>query len=224
MAERGLQLLGAKPSPYVTRVMLSLSLKGIPYEFVPENLMNKSELLLRSNPVHKKVPVLIHDGKALSESLVILEYIEDAWPSNGSRLLSSDPYQRAQARFWAAFVDGKLMDSLKKIFMNRDKELQKQGAEEAKESFAELENLLREGGKPFFGGDIPGFVDVVLGCHYATIKATENVGGFVFINADATPLLNAWLLRFSQTKGIEGLLPDPALLTEFYKKKFQSTS
>eukprot|EP00252_Welwitschia_mirabilis_P015793 TRINITY_DN3504_c0_g1_i5.p1 TRINITY_DN3504_c0_g1~~TRINITY_DN3504_c0_g1_i5.p1 ORF type:complete len:167 (+),score=12.99 TRINITY_DN3504_c0_g1_i5:360-860(+) len=109
MAERGLQLLGAKPSPYVTRVMLSLSLKGIPYEFVPENLMNKSELLLRSNPVHKKVPVLIHDGKALSESLVILEYIEDAWPSNGSRLLSSDPYQRAQARFWAAFVDGKVM-------------------------------------------------------------------------------------------------------------------
>jgi glutathione S-transferase len=47
------------------------------YEYVKEIFGNKSELLLESNPVHKKVPVLIHNGKAICESQIIVQYISD---------------------------------------------------------------------------------------------------------------------------------------------------
>ena len=100
-------LFGSWASPFCTRVELALKLKGIPYEYVEEDLTNKSELFLSYNPVHKKVPVLVHNGKAIAESLVILEYIEETW-KNSPKLLPEDPYQRAKFRFWANFYDQKV--------------------------------------------------------------------------------------------------------------------
>ncbi|VAI44214.1 unnamed protein product [Triticum turgidum subsp. durum] len=78
-----LKLLGAWPSPFVTRVKLALALKGLSYEDVEENLYNKSELLLKSNPVHKKIPVLIHNGAPVCESMIIVQYIDDVFASTG---------------------------------------------------------------------------------------------------------------------------------------------
>ncbi|KAK8613653.1 hypothetical protein V6N13_101410 [Hibiscus sabdariffa] len=65
----------------------------------------KSELLLRSNPVHKRVFVLIHgDHNPFCESLVIIRYIDETW-SSGPSTLPSDPKERAVPRFWAAYLD-----------------------------------------------------------------------------------------------------------------------
>ena len=51
-------LFGTWDNAFCTRVELALKLKGIPYEYVEEDLTNKSELFLSLNPVHKKVPDL----------------------------------------------------------------------------------------------------------------------------------------------------------------------
>ena len=97
------RVLGLWASPYSFRVEEALKMKGVEYEYAEIDIMNKTQELLDCNPVHKKVPVLLHTGKPIAESLVIMEYIDQVW--KGESLLPSDPYERAQARFWAKFID-----------------------------------------------------------------------------------------------------------------------
>jgi len=101
-------LLDFWSSMFGMRVRIALAEKGIKYESKEVHLRNKSDLLLKMNPVHKKVPVLIHNGKPVCESLIIVQYIDEVW-NDKSPLLPSDPYQRAHARFWADFVDQKVV-------------------------------------------------------------------------------------------------------------------
>lgn len=103
-----LKLLGAWQSPYVNRVQMALKLKNIEYEFVETDPHHKSELLLKSNPIYKKIPVLIHGDKPICESLVIIQYIDDVWTTDPS-LIPSDPYNRSIARFWASYIDDKVI-------------------------------------------------------------------------------------------------------------------
>jgi glutathione S-transferase len=63
--------------------------------------------LTQYSPVHKKILVLVHGGKPIAESLVILEYIEETWPQNP--LLQKDTYERALARFWIKFGADKVI-------------------------------------------------------------------------------------------------------------------
>lgn len=102
-------VIGGWASHYAIRVYVALRLKGVEYEFLQEVVGNKSALLLQSNPVHKKIPVLLHHGKPVAESMIILQYIDEVWASNdGPAILPADPYERAVQRFWAQYVDDKV--------------------------------------------------------------------------------------------------------------------
>lgn len=100
-------LLDTDVSMFGMRVRIALKEKGLQYEYKEENLANKSPLLLQMNPIHKKIPVMIHNGKPICESLIIVQYIDEVW-NDRNPLLPSHPYQRAQARFWADYVDKKV--------------------------------------------------------------------------------------------------------------------
>ncbi|KAL6183105.1 hypothetical protein ACLB2K_044516 [Fragaria x ananassa] len=124
------------------------TLKGIPYEYIEEDLSNKSQLLLDYNPVHKKVPVLVHNGKPISESHIILEYIDETWKT-APKLLPEDPYQRAKVRFWASFIQQQLFESVLKVVTSYGEAQEKAAAE-----VIEKQGVFEEGMKEYFAGGV----------------------------------------------------------------------
>ena len=81
------------------RVRIALNVKGLPYDYVPVNLLageQKSPGYLGRNP-QGLVPALeMEDGELLSQSVAILEWLEETQPSPA--LLPEDPLARARVR------------------------------------------------------------------------------------------------------------------------------
>ncbi|KAG5551441.1 hypothetical protein RHGRI_009759 [Rhododendron griersonianum] len=75
-------LLDFWPSFFGMRLRIALAEKGIEYEYREEDLRNKSPLLLKMNPVHKKIPVLIHNDKPVCESLIAVQYIDEIYDAS----------------------------------------------------------------------------------------------------------------------------------------------
>ncbi|KAI8556766.1 hypothetical protein RHMOL_Rhmol05G0280800 [Rhododendron molle] len=196
MAEEVVKLLGVWASPFSCRVETALKLKGIKYEFIEEDLANKSPLLLESNPVHKKIPVLLHNGKPIAESIVILEYIEQTWKVNP--ILPEDPYERAMARFWAKFVYEQ------KACASKGKE-QEHAKEEATDLLKTLEGQLKD--KRFFGGDTIGLVDTVAIVTWYWVQVIQEALGLELLTEERFPVLFRWGDDCANCSGIRESLP-----------------
>ncbi|XP_047333202.1 glutathione S-transferase U17-like [Impatiens glandulifera] len=209
MAVKGsVKLLGFSVSPYVNRVQISLNLKSIDYEYLIEAFGTKSELLLKSNPVQKKVPVMIHDDKPIYESLIIVQYIDEQWTS-GPTILPTDPYHRAIARFWAAYVDDKVFPSL--VEYRKAAEEEKPAAlERVKEGFALLEEAFVKSskGKAYFGGENIGYLDIAFGSILGWVKAGEKMAGLKFLEESNTPSLVLWAENFLSHEAVKGVIPE----------------
>ncbi|KAL3651102.1 hypothetical protein CASFOL_007505 [Castilleja foliolosa] len=210
-------LLDVHVSMFGMRVRVALAEKGVEYAYREENLANKSSLLLEMNPVHKKIPVLIHKGKPICESLLIVEYIDEVWKGN-SPLLPSHPYQRAQARFWADFTDKKLFDTGRRIWTRKGEE-----QEVAKKEFIDALKLL-EGelsDKLYFNGNNFGFLDVAIITFYCWFHTYETCGNFSI--GEHCPKLIVWAQRCMERDSVSKSLADPEKVYEFVlmlKKKY----
>ncbi|XP_050279593.1 probable glutathione S-transferase [Quercus robur] len=189
-------------SMFGMRVRIALAEKGIKYEYKEQDIFNKSPLLLEMNPIHKKIPVLIHNGKPVCESLIIVQYIDEVW-NDKSPLLPSDPCQRAHARFWADFVDKKVYEVSRKLWTTKGEEL-----EVSKKEFFEIYKTLEGelGDKPYFGGETFGFVDLSLITFYSWFHVYEV---FSNINIEAEcPKIIAWAKRCLQKETVANSLAD----------------
>lgn len=82
------------------RVRIALHLKGLPFDIEPVHLLNHggeqfNPAFSAMNP-QSLVPVLEDEGQHVTQSLAILEYLEERFPMPA--LLPSDPAQRARVR------------------------------------------------------------------------------------------------------------------------------
>ncbi|CAL0302665.1 unnamed protein product [Lupinus luteus] len=213
------KLLGVRESPFVVRVVIALKLKGIEYEFLEENLGNKSELLLKYNPIHKKVPVLVHNEKSVSESLVIVEYIDEAF--KGNPILPTEPYQRALARFWTNFIDDKIVSSVKKVVFTLDEVEREKGVKEALEALQFLENDLKT---KFFGGDEIGFLDIAALIIAYWVPIFQEVRGLQIFTSEKFPKLYNWSQELINHPIIKENLPPREPLLAFFKARVEGLS
>ncbi|XP_004147763.1 probable glutathione S-transferase [Cucumis sativus] len=212
------KLLDFWGSMFGMRIRIALAEKGVSYEYVEQDLRNKSHLLLQMNPIHKKVPVFIHNGKPICESYIILQYIDEVWKDKAPNLLPLHPYDRAQAKFWVDFIDKKLYDGAKKIWAGKGEEREK-GKKEVIEILKQLEQVL--GDKTYFGGESLGFVDIGLIGYYTWFYTYETIGNFSI--ESECPKIMCWVKRCMQNESVAKSLPEPKNVYEFvvqWKKSF----
>ena len=91
-------------SPYALVAFVSLLEKGLKFEMEALDLSARANQQPRfaKTSITRRVPTLIHDGFALSESSAICEYIDETFP--GRRLYPADSRSRARARQIQAWV------------------------------------------------------------------------------------------------------------------------
>ncbi|CAL0333686.1 unnamed protein product [Lupinus luteus] len=205
-------------SMFGMRARIALAEKDIEYEYKEEDLTNKSNLLLQMNPIHKKIPVLIHKGKPICESLIIVEYIDEVWKDKVP-LLPSDPYEKSQARFWADFVNKKVGEVGGRIWAGKKDEIEV-AKKELIEGLKELEDVL--GDKPYFGGNTFGFVDNALIPFYSWFYTYEALGNFK-VEAEC-PKLIVWAKRCKLRESVSKSVADEKEVYKFvvdYRKSHE---
>ncbi|MQL80933.1 hypothetical protein Taro_013385 [Colocasia esculenta] len=202
-----LKLYASPCSAFCLMVELALKLKGVAYEYVQEDLLNKSHALLSYNPVHKKVPVLVHHGRPIFESFVILQYIDETWSE--PPLLPTDAYGRARVRFWVDYYYSKLSPVCKIALISRGEELNKT-VDQVRDVVATMEEGLKGdffGDGPFFNGATPGLLDVVLGSSSGGVRVVEDLIGVELVDRDRTPFLSSRLAAFAKLEVARETLP-----------------
>ncbi|XP_010023538.2 probable glutathione S-transferase [Eucalyptus grandis] len=206
----GVKLHGFWASPFSSKVIWALKLKGIPFDYIEEDLSNKSALLLQYNPVHKKIPVLVHGSRPVCESMVIIEYLEETWPQYP--LLPIDPHERAVVRFWVKFIEEKSPNIW--IVYRSVGEEQEKAVRDSVEMLSILEQHGPNRGKKFFGGDGINIVDIAFGGVALWVGAIEEVSGRKLFDAGKFPRLNAWKANFESSPMIAENLPDQEKLRD----------
>jgi len=102
-----LKLFQTYASPFPTRVRLLLYAKGIEVEIIePPGFHASTEAkgeYLKVNPIGRVPALVLDDGRALPESEVICEYLEDAYPEPSLR--PADPFERAKMRLLSRICD-----------------------------------------------------------------------------------------------------------------------
>ncbi|KAL5716056.1 glutathione transferase [Ranunculus cassubicifolius] len=217
VSEEQVKLLGLWSSPFVRRVEWTLKLKGIQFQVLEENLANKSALLLQGNPVYQRVPVLIHGGKSVCESLNIIEYIDETWPENP--LFSQDPYQNANTRFWAKFVEDKVTQGIRKVLLTQGEE-QENAVKQFEEAMCIMEGEAKGKLGKFFGGENIGFLDLVLGWTVLWLPVVEQVSlesSRQVIDYGKFPSFSKWMEDFKGLYLIQENLPDKEELVVYLR-------
>jgi RNA polymerase-associated protein len=92
-----MRLYSGTSDPYSHRCRIVLFEKGMDFEVIDVDLLNKSEDVAAINP-YGKVPVLVERDLVLYEANIINEYIDERFPH--PQLMPPDPVMRGRARLF----------------------------------------------------------------------------------------------------------------------------
>lgn len=200
-----------------TRVCLAE--KGVAWEARNVEGQFRSPEYLKLNPAGY-VPTLVHDGRVITESRVISEYIDEAF--EGPALQPTDPYQRTIMRRWTKQIDETLhpfIFVLSFVPLFRDQILQLPLAEQEKSvpldpvKAGRMRDMMRLGwDSPWLLMAIQRFEKLAIELE-AALTATPWLAGEAYSLADAdyTPYLQRM-----EDLGLSWLWADRPALTDWY--------
>ncbi|WP_020593300.1 maleylacetoacetate isomerase [Kiloniella laminariae] len=152
------------------RVRIALELKNRSYQKIPINLKTggQHELSYRTINAQGLVPALIIGPKVLTQSLAILEYLEEVYPD--PPLLPRNPFERAEVRSIAQIIacDIHPLNNLRVLnYLKHEASIEEQQVSDwyqhwVHEGFLAIEQkFLTSAGKYSYGSDIT-FADICL--------------------------------------------------------------
>jgi glutathione S-transferase len=198
-----MKLLDFNLAPNPKKVRVYLREKGLTLPIEPVDLMSGQnrtpEFLERVNPLGG-LPVLeLDDGSHLTESLAIMEYLEELHPE--PPMLGTTPLERARVREVERICDLGVLNAVGTIFQNTSPFFAgrvKQSADTAETARGRLANLLKVldrsiGTNPFVAGATPTIADCTLlaALEFAAFGGTE-------IDFAKLPNLARWYETFKQ--------------------------
>jgi len=98
------------------KVRITLRAKNLEWQAVRVDLFKAEQYdpnYLKLNP-KGVVPTLVHDGKAVIESTLICEFIDETFP-HPPKLIPADPWQQSRMRLWSKMVDEGLFEGVAEI-------------------------------------------------------------------------------------------------------------
>ena len=105
------------------------------------------------------VPAIEYHGKALQESLVLCEFLEDAYQCYTPNVLPVDPYQRAYARIWIDYISKAIVPAFFRLLTAQEPEKQQAELDEFNKALAAYAAKV-EG--PYFLGEAFSLVDIAV--------------------------------------------------------------
>ena len=151
------------------RVRIALALKGIDYEPVAVDLVagkQHSPDYVELNPAHGVPTLVLDDGSVLTQSMAILEWLEESYP--GPPMLPDHPSERARVRAAAAGIATDIHPVNNLRVVNQLKSLGHSQADTVQwmnswmtRGFTAFQSLI-DPGTPYCFGDAPGLADICL--------------------------------------------------------------
>ncbi|XP_019647977.1 PREDICTED: uncharacterized protein LOC109488220 isoform X2 [Branchiostoma belcheri] len=186
------------------RVRIALNLKGIEYEQAPVHLIKDggqqhSEEYKQKNPM-AQVPTLIIDGHKLTQSMAIMEYLEETRPD--PPLLPKDPATRAKVRMIAETVNAGIqpIQNLSVLQKVGDEKKMEWGHYWIDRGFTALETVLSETAGKYCVGDQVTMADLCLVPQL--YNATRNK-----VNMDKFPKISGIIKRCSELEAFKTAHP-----------------
>ncbi|AEH88375.1 maleylacetoacetate isomerase [Mesorhizobium opportunistum] len=166
------------------RARIALEMKGLSYDYVPHHLRHGDHLepaYLAVNPQGLVPALVLGDGTLLTQSLAIIEYLDEIQPE--PPLLPGDALGRARVRMLAQMIacdihpvnNLRVLTSLRTLFGAGDQDITNWFRHWVNEGFRPLEKLLASSPqtRTFCHGETPGLADI---CLVAQIASNARFG------------------------------------------------
>lgn len=172
-----LTIYSIEACPYAQRSRILLEAKQVPFELVEIDITRpRPSWFLELNPAGK-VPVIVHNGRAINESSVINEYLDEVF--RDPPMLPEDPFLRAQARLMIDYCNKQFSINMYRVLMEQNPEKRPRAEQNALADWQWLEDFLaRLPGKGDYAFGDFGLVDITFAPFFVRYLLNEYYWGF----------------------------------------------